>query len=150
MSRERIPVTIPARTIEDMRRTEPTELVRAATRQAEFLGLWLDEVQTDGTRGPLERTYLDFFHEIGIPEPLLNARIGRFHADFSWPGHMFAIETDAWTGHRGPEQMESDADLGLELAAHGYELMRLTARQLREKPGEIGGLLRNRLGRAAA
>lgn len=81
---------------------------------------------------------------LGLPR-----RSGSGHVDFSWPGDRFALETDAWTGHRGREQMESDAALGLELAEHGYELVRLTARQLKENRAEIARLLRRRLGPAA-
>ncbi len=144
-----IPLTTPRRTLEDMTGVEPAWLVRKAKRQAEYLGLPLDGIETDGTRGTLERDYLDFFEQIEIPRPLVNARIGRFNVDFSWPGELFALETDAWTGHRGPEQMETDAALGLELAEHGYELVRLTGRQLKENRAQVTAFLRLRLSASA-
>lgn len=148
--RDCIPVTTPARTIADLRRTEPEWLVRAAIRQAGFLGLPLKGVETDGTRSGLEFDYLGFFREIGIPKPQVNEPVGEDRPDFSWPEFHFAVETDGYKGHRTPEQIESDHGLGLRLARHGYELLRLTGRQLEEDREAIVEVLHMRLGRLPA
>lgn len=148
--RDYIPLTTPARTIDDLRRTESTELVRAAIRQAGFIGLSLRGVEADGTRSGLEFDYLGFFREIGVPEPLVNKKVGEDRPDFHWPDFLFAIETDGLKAHRTPEQIESDHGLGLRLATHGYELLRLTERQLTEDRDAIVEVLRMRLARPAA
>ncbi len=141
-----IPVTTPARTIEDLRRTESETLVRAAIRQADFLGLPLEETEADGTRSGLEFDYLSFFHEIGVPKPLVNERVGDDRPDFHWPPSLFAIETDGPKGHRSDEQIEHDHGLGLRLALRGYELLRLTERLLAEDREGIARVIRDRVG----
>ncbi|MGE0068576.1 MAG: type IV toxin-antitoxin system AbiEi family antitoxin domain-containing protein [Solirubrobacterales bacterium] len=55
--RERIPVTSPRRTIEDLRQTLEPYLVRRAKRQAEFMRLEL-ELPTDRSRSGLEHDFL--------------------------------------------------------------------------------------------
>ena len=59
--RRGIPVTTPARTIEDLRRVGPPRMVRRATRQAEIAGLLRGSaIETDRTRSDLERDFLRF------------------------------------------------------------------------------------------
>lgn len=53
-----IAVTIPARTLADLERSAPPQTYRRAVRQAEFLGLPLDDTPTDHTRSELERAFL--------------------------------------------------------------------------------------------
>ena len=61
-----IPVTKPARTLEDLRRTFPRSVFAAALRQAEFLRLPIGDASlTDRTRSELEASFLSWFVVIG-------------------------------------------------------------------------------------
>lgn len=54
--REGIPVTSVLRTIDDLHGSVPPRLVRRAIRQAEFMGLRLDGIESDRSRSDLKRT----------------------------------------------------------------------------------------------
>lgn len=150
-SRHNIPVTSVARTIADLRRTESSDDVRKAIRQADFLGLPLGpDIEADGTRSPLEGLLLGLCRRYGLPEPEVNARIGRFDIDFLWREERFAVEADGWAGHRGHQAFEDDRERGLELARRGIELIRLSDRQVRADPPAIAAVLGARLSRRAS
>jgi predicted transcriptional regulator of viral defense system len=68
IARERIPVTAPRRTIEDLEGSLPSYLVRRAKRQAEFLGYEL-RLPSDRTRSDLERDFLRFLAQPTSPSP---------------------------------------------------------------------------------
>jgi hypothetical protein len=71
--RLRIPVTTPARTIEDLRGVAAPHLVRRATRQAELAKYRLGPtVDGDRTRSDLERDFLRLCRRFGIPAPKVN------------------------------------------------------------------------------
>jgi predicted transcriptional regulator of viral defense system len=67
--RRGIPVTTPARTIRDLRRVASGAVVRRALRQAEYLGLDLAELETDGTRSGLEAAVLLCVGATAYPRP---------------------------------------------------------------------------------
>ena len=80
-----IPVTRPARTLEDLRRVLPAKQFAAALREAEYLGLPVGErFARDGTRSELERLFLGLCVRHRLPPPAVNVRIGRYTADFVW------------------------------------------------------------------
>ena len=71
--RDRIPVTTPRRTIEDLPSVLPPYLVRRAKRQAEFLRYELN-LPTDRSRSDLEGDFLSFCRRHGFPRPEVNSR----------------------------------------------------------------------------
>ncbi|HWC09274.1 MAG TPA: hypothetical protein VG458_09500, partial [Solirubrobacterales bacterium] len=117
--RERIPVTAPRRTIEDLEQTLELRDVRRAKRQAEFLKHRLN-LPTDRSRSDLESDFLSFIDRHGFPPPKVNVKVGKYTVDFLWPAHMLAVETDFFDYHRGSQAVEDDHQRELDLRRMGY------------------------------
>lgn len=114
--RRNIPVTIPKRTVADLEGVISPHLVRRAIRQAEVLGLSL---------GPEAQT-----------------EIGTLTVDFLWPERRLIVETDGYRYHRGRQAFEDDRARDLQLRALGYEVIRLSYKQVLEEPGRVAGVLK--------
>jgi hypothetical protein len=39
----------------------------------------------------------------GLPDPLVNARVGRYEVDFLWPEERLVVEVDGWRWHGDKE-----------------------------------------------
>ena len=146
--RERIPVTTPRRTIEDLKQTlEPWE-VRRARRQAEFLKFRLN-LPTDRSRSDLESDFLAFCERHRLPRPEVNVKVGKYTVDFLWPSQMLAVETDFFDYHRGSQAFEDDHQRELDLRRAGYTVRRFTGAQIRDHPtlvvADLGEVLGARL-----
>jgi hypothetical protein len=150
--RNGIPVTTPQRTVVDLRRAasaknpqcvvSPKEL-RRAVRQAEVLGLSIGSGATgDRTRSELERAFLGFCLRYRLPVPEVNVRIGSFVVDFLWRDSMLIVETDGYRYHRGRLAFEDDRDRDLKLRALGYDVVRLSHRQVMHEPQLVAATLR--------
>jgi very-short-patch-repair endonuclease len=138
--RQNIPVTAPARTIADPRRTARPELVRRAARQAAVLGIEIPEdLDADGTRSELERRFLRICRRYRIPPPRVNARVGGYLVDFFWPAHRLIVETDGYRYHRGRVAFEEDRARDVKLRMLGHEVIRFTNRQLAEDSAGVAG-----------
>ena len=138
--RERIPVTTPRRTIEDLPATLPSHLVRRAQRQAEFLKYEL-RLPTDRSRSDLEADFLSFCHHHGLPPPEVNAKVGRHEVDFLWRAQSLVVETDFFDYHRGSTAFEEDHQRDMDLRRQGYTVHRYSGAQLTGYPAEIAGEL---------
>ncbi len=138
-----IPVTTPARTIADLRRTAPPNLVRRAIRQAEVIGLDLGEVvEPDHTRSELERFFLRLCRRQRLPLPEVNAAVGRFTVDFLWREQRLIVETDGYGYHRGRQAFEDDRSRDVELQLDGFRVLRFTYRQIADEPRMVAAALR--------
>lgn len=135
--RKGIPVTTVPRTIEDIRDTLPPYLVRRAIRQAEFIGLRLDGIETNRTRSDLEEEFLDLCEREGLPLPEVNVKLGRYEVDFLWRARHLVVETDSFNYHRGSVAFEEDHARDLDLRHQGFAVLRFTGRQLEEEPGRV-------------
>jgi very-short-patch-repair endonuclease len=136
--RDNIPVTTVPRTIEDLRATSfPPRLLRRAIRQAEFMGLRLDGIESDRSRSDLETLFLDLCRRYRLPLPEVNVKLGRWEVDFLWRAKRLVVETDSWTYHRGSVAFEDDHARDLDLRAAGYTVLRFTDRQMEEEPGRV-------------
>lgn len=145
-----IPVTTPARTIEDLRRTAPAWEVRRATRQAEFLKLPLGpEIRTDGSRSDLETDFLRLCERHRLPRPEVNVKVGRLTVDFLWRAQRVAVETDFYEYHRGRVAFRDDRARDLELRRHGYGARRYSEEQVNDEPAAVMADLRDALGLAS-
>ena len=120
--------------------------MRRATRQAEFLGLPLGHVSTDGTRSELERMFLRLCRQHGLPRPEVNVRVGPHLVDFLFRVGHLAVETDGWQGHRGRQAFEDDRARDLDLKLAGFEVLRFTYRQVEEEPQRVAEAIRAFLG----
>jgi very-short-patch-repair endonuclease len=140
--RHGIPVTKPSRTIADLRGAVSPRELRRAIRQADVLGLPLGpEIEPDRTRSDLERLFLRLCHRNQLPQPEVNKRIDRFEVDFLWPDRRLIVETDGYKYHRGKAAFEDDRDRDLRLRALGYEIVRLSYRQVTSEPNKVASLL---------
>jgi very-short-patch-repair endonuclease len=138
--RERIPVTSPRRTIEDLASVLPSYLVRRARRQAEFLKYEL-KLPTDRSRSDLEDDFLSFCRRHHLPLPHVNVKVGRHEVDFLWPAQKLVVETDFFGYHRGSQAFEDDHQRDLDLRRLGYTVRRYTGAQLDDYPAEIAAEL---------
>jgi len=136
-TRDRIPVTTVPRTIEDLRGSLPPRLVRRAIRQAEFMGLRLDGIESDRSRSDLERAFLNLLRRHRLPAPEVNVKLGRWEVDFLWRAQNLVVETDGFAYHRGSVAFEDDHARDLDLRAAGYAVLRFTGRQIEEEPGRV-------------
>src|SRR5215213_2563445 len=89
-----IPVTAPARTLVDLRRLLPQPQFAAALRQAEFLGLPVQQLEPDGTRSELEARFLALCRRSRFPKPEVNRTVGPYTVDFLWPQRRLVVELD--------------------------------------------------------
>ena len=144
-------MTSPARTIADMRRSASTSEMRSMVRKAEVLGLRTELApRAEPTRSELEDLFLDFCERYGFPAPEVNRMVGAREVDFSWPDLGVAVETDGYRFHRGAEAFENDHERDLDLRAAGYDVVRLTWRQLRYRPDRCAAAVGDALRSASA
>jgi len=142
----RIPITTPARTIEDLRRTAPAAVVRRAARQAAVLGLGTgDDHEVGPTRSDLERDFIHLCRRHGLPRPEVNVRIGGLEVDFLWRDRRLIVETDGYRYHRGRAAFEDDRARDLRLTTLGYEVIRLSYRQVTSDDASVATVLRQKL-----
>lgn len=136
--KDRIPVTAPWRTIDDLRAAVEPKLYRRAVREAELRGFALSPATPrDRTRSDLERDFLRLCRRHGLPAAEVNVRIGRWTVDFLWRAERLAVETDSWLYHRGSVAFEDDHARDLDLRARGYATRRFTASQLGDEPERV-------------
>jgi very-short-patch-repair endonuclease len=146
--REGIPVTTVPRTIDDLRGSLPPRLLRRAIRQAEFMGMRLDGVESDRSRSDLESYFLNLCRHHRLPMPEVNVKLGRWEVDFLWRSRGLVVETDTWTYHRGSVAFEDDHARDLDLRQQGFTVLRFTDQQLEEEPERVVADLRRALGRS--
>jgi very-short-patch-repair endonuclease len=126
-----IPVTKPARTLGGVRRMVPGKVFASALRQAEFLGLPIgDRWNSDHTRSELEAQFLALLRRHHLPQPEVNVRVDRFVVDFLWRAEQLIVELDGWGAHRSRSAFEADRARDARLKVLGYEVLRLTWRQV--------------------
>lgn len=138
-----IPVTSAARTLADLRRAVPAGELRRAIRQADFLGLSTgSDVMSDRTRSELERRFLWLCRRHRLPTPAVNMRVGALTVDFCWVEEKLVVETDGYRSHRGRAAFEDDRARDLTLRALGYEVQRLSYRQVFDEAERVAAVLR--------
>lgn len=140
--RNAIALTTPARTLTDLRRSVDPQTLRRATRQAAYLGLELDAIETDRTRSELERAFLRLCRRHRLPAPEVNVSIGPYTVDFLWREQHLVVETDGYSAHRGRQAFEDDRERELWLHARGYRVLRFSGRQVRGRAGEVAAAVR--------
>ncbi len=154
--RRGIPVTTPARTIANLRRAtsegwpgavRPYEL-RRAVRQAGVLGLPIGDQRAigdgpgdDRTRSDLELDFLQLCRGHRLPSPEVNVPIGPYLVDFLWRDCRLVVETDSYLYHRGEEAFRDDRSRDLNLKSIGYEVVRLSERQINEESDQVAKTL---------
>ena len=145
--RNGVAVTTAERTLADLRRTATAEDLHRARRQAAFLKLPIgNEGEPDGSRSRLEKRFLSLCRRYCLVAPEVNVPIGPFTVDFLWRERRLVVETDGWEGHRGRQAFEDDRARDLYLRSQGFEVLRLSWRQVLDHPAAVAAVLRRYLG----
>jgi very-short-patch-repair endonuclease len=148
--RDGIPVTKPARTLADLRRTFPSQVFATALREAEYLRLPVGgQADRDRTRSELESRFLRLLRRHRLPRPEVNVPLDGFVVDFLWPGERVIAELDGWQAHGTRSAFERDRARDARLKSLGFDVVRFTWRQLQTDPALIAATIRSCLDAAA-
>lgn len=155
----KILVTTPARTLLDLARVLGTRELEQAVARAEREGLVTladlhemvnrhrgqpgtpalralieAEIGPQFTRSPLETELRDLVRRAGLPMPRMNVRMGPYELDALWPDANLAVEVDGFAYHSRRPRYEGDRVRDAWLLARGIQVLRLSARQIRNDP----------------
>jgi very-short-patch-repair endonuclease len=138
-----LPLTTPARTLEDLARTLTSEELDRAKEQAHILGLVMpgDERFPEFTRSEAERRLKALCRKAGLPIPRTNARVAGWEVDAFWPAQRLVVEVDGYKYHRTRRAFERDRRKDAALTVAGYRVVRITWRRLRYEPIALGAQL---------
>jgi len=156
-----IPITTPARTILDLattassreleqalaeaharrlvRRTDLVSLLaRVGPRPgAPALRALLDADAPALTRSQAEERFLALVRAPELPAPESNVRVGRHEVDFLWRDHGLVVEIDGFAFHSSRPAFERDRVRDAELASLGFRVIRVTWRQIVDRPEAV-------------
>jgi very-short-patch-repair endonuclease len=102
------------------------------------------------TRSEAEEELYARILEAELPTPKLNARVSRYEVDFLWAAECLVVEMDGRAWHSSRRRFEQDRERDAELATRGYTVMRVTWRQVRDKPLKTVSRIAWVLGRLSA
>jgi very-short-patch-repair endonuclease len=120
----------------------PDRELRKAIRQANVIGLPISEKDAaDRTRGDLEQAFLGICKRHRLPRPEVNVRIGPSLVDFLWQEERLVVETDSYRHHRGRVAFQDDRTRDLELKHLGFDVLRLSERQIDEEGEHVAEVL---------
>jgi very-short-patch-repair endonuclease len=120
----------------------PREIAATAVRYPRRRGATrlrgiLDDETSGGTRSKMERKLRKLIEDANLPAPETNQPILAYTADFLWRHEKVIVEFDGRQTHDTPESFESDRDRDRALAARGYTVLRVTWRQLNNRPHKV-------------
>jgi very-short-patch-repair endonuclease len=141
--RNGIAVTNPKRTLRDLHRTVPQRVYRATVRRALDLRLIKSSdlrSPDDLTRSELERLFLALCRRYRLPQPAVNARVGRYEVDFLWRDRRLIVETDGFRHHSDRATFERDRARDARLQSLGFTVLRFTHRQVRDRTPVVAAL----------
>jgi very-short-patch-repair endonuclease len=98
------------------------------------------------TRSPPERRMLALLRRAELPLPQVNADLYGYVADFLWAEQRLVVEVDPYATHSSPSSFERDRRKDADLVLRGYRVIRISWRQLRDRPEAVAA----RLGQALA
>lgn len=89
------------------------------------------------TRSPLERRFLQFCDEHGIPRPQTNVTVAGCEVDAHWPKAKLIVELDSVTFHLTSAAFERDRERDIALSLTGETVIRVTDRRLKADPAQL-------------
>lgn len=89
------------------------------------------------TRSELEREFLAYAEEFGLPRPVSNFAAAGFELDVYWRELRFAVELDVYATHGAHEPFEEDRLRDEDLKLAGIELTRVTGRRFEREPRQV-------------
>jgi len=138
---------------ERLRIVDWTELRRATVSGKGRTGIaTLRQVAADWTeadsetRSDLELRFLSLCRRAGLPLPIVNGSVSGYEVDCTWPDTQFVVELDGYETHRGRSAFESDRLRDMVVTRAGFQVVRVSDRMLKNRPGEVAALLEDRLG----
>jgi len=174
-TRNRIPITTPARTLLDLASLVPERELEAAVAEAERRRLAADRrllalvaryprrpgtrvlqqllegaEQPAFTRSEAEKRFLALIRRSQLDSPEVNARIGPYEVDFLWREQRLVVEVDGFAYHSDRAAFERDRRRDADLAALGYTVVRVTWRQLVDEPAAVVARVAQALARSVA
>lgn len=99
------------------------------------------------TRSEAERRFLALCRRHGIPEPRVNACVGGYEVDFLWPDARLVVEVDGAAFHHTRRAFHSDRRGDRALATLGVQAVRITWRDLCDRPDGLAADLLSILAR---
>jgi very-short-patch-repair endonuclease len=100
------------------------------------------------TRSELERRFLDFCREEGLPAPATNVLVAGMMVDAAWMAARLVVELDGWEFHRMRGAFERDRARDMRLQRAGLRVLRVTSRRLRDQRTTVPGTIRDLLSQA--
>jgi very-short-patch-repair endonuclease len=149
--RDGIPVTRPARTLEDLRSILSKAEFASALREADFLRLPINEwaARRDRsvlrTRTELEALFMALVRRHRLPRPEVNVRVDRYEVDFLWRPPRLIVEVDGWESHGTRSAFEQDRARDARLKVLGFEVLRFTWRQVASDCAAVAATIRTLL-----
>ena len=144
-----LPLTTPARTLQDLasqvgqpeldRAVEQAQVLRLATREEiaaqlprrgrrALTAALYDDPQL--TRSEAERRLLALIRQARLPRPETNVRVHGYEVDLLWRRQRLIIEVDGFAYHSTRQAFERDRARDAALQAAGYRVVRFTWRQI--------------------
>lgn len=166
-----IPVTAPPRTLRDLSTVLDVRALNRAAARAERSGLIEAELLPSLvaghrgrpgasvlraavgcesglslTRSEAEERFLALVASVRLPAPEVNVDVIGYEVDFLWRAARIVVEVDGFAFHRSRRSFENDRRRDTDLAAAGFNVIRVTWRQIERDP--TGTLVR--IGQALA
>ena len=89
------------------------------------------------TRSDAEARFVFHCRDHRVEMPAVNAILNGVEADFHWPRAGVVLEVDGWEHHRERPQFEEDRRRGVVHRIAGYEVIRVSARQVQRTPRDV-------------
>jgi very-short-patch-repair endonuclease len=102
------------------------------------------------TRSKAEERFLALVREATLPAPDVNVWLEGFMVDFLWRRERIVVEVDGYTYHGSRLRFEEDRSKGAVLSAAGFQVIRVTWRQMEDEPYAVIARLAQALARAQA
>jgi hypothetical protein len=83
------------------------------------------------TRSKLEKQFLDFCEQFGLPEPEVNVPFKGFEADALFRVEKLIVELDGWNTHSSRVAFERDRDRDATALEDGLATIRVTSDRMR-------------------
>ncbi len=97
----------------------------------------LQDEQSGGTRSRAERELRKIIREGNLKEPETNAEVGTYTVDVLWRQERLIVEFDGFGTHGTRQSFEEDRARDRALTAQGYTILRVTYRQLTQRPQQV-------------
>lgn len=106
------------------------------------------------TKEEMEIRFLKLVDDYELPSPVLNGLIRAgdrdYEADCHWPNSMLVVELDSRSAHLTTYSFENDRARDRALRVAGWNVIRITWRQLHDEPARIAADIRSLLAGATA